>query len=179
MFLKQATAVNLMIGPFLNDTDGKTPEEDLTIAQVNVRLSKAGAAFAQKNEDSEATYDENGFYIVALDATDTSTCGPLKLAIQIGDALPFWNDFIVLPANVYDSMIGGTDSLEVEAADKVVEGAITDMDVLKVLLAVMAGLSTGGDTDTIVFRDQADSLDRVEMTVDEDGNRSAVTLNLG
>jgi len=39
LFLKQSTAVTVKIGPFLDDTDGKTAETGLTIAQADVRLS--------------------------------------------------------------------------------------------------------------------------------------------
>ena len=50
MFLKQSTAYTFRLGPFLDDTDGKTAETGLTISQADVRLSKGGGNFAQKNE---------------------------------------------------------------------------------------------------------------------------------
>ena len=46
-FLKQSTAVILKLGPFIDDTDFKTVEPSLTISQVDIQISKAGAAFAQ------------------------------------------------------------------------------------------------------------------------------------
>ena len=47
-FLKQSTEVNIKIGPFLDDTDGKTAETGLSLTQADVRLSKNGGANAQK-----------------------------------------------------------------------------------------------------------------------------------
>ena len=62
ILIKQSTAVTLLIGPFLDDTDGKTAETGLTIAQADVRLSKNGANMAQKNEATSCTHDELGMY---------------------------------------------------------------------------------------------------------------------
>ena len=58
-----------------------------------------------------------------------------------------------------------------------VEGELTLQGVLVVLLAVLAGKSTGGGGSTIRYRNQADDADRVVATVDEDGNRASVTLD--
>jgi hypothetical protein len=59
VFLKQSTAYTFRIGPFLDDANGKTAETALTITQADVRLSKDGAAFAQKNDATSCTHDEN------------------------------------------------------------------------------------------------------------------------
>ena len=58
-----------------------------------------------------------------------------------------------------------------------VEGDLNLQEVLVVLLAVLAGKSTGGGGSTIRYRNQADDADRVVATVDEDGNRASVTLD--
>jgi hypothetical protein len=58
-----------------------------------------------------------------------------------------------------------------------VEGALTYDELLRVLLAVMAGKSAGGGTATITFRDYADGKDRVTATVTSNGNRTAITLD--
>ena len=77
MFLKQSTAYTFRFGPFLDETDGKTAETGLTISQADIRLSKAGGNFAQKNESSGSSHDEIGYYIVVLDTTDTNTFSKL------------------------------------------------------------------------------------------------------
>jgi len=121
--LKQSTAVTVKIGPFLDDTDGKTPETGLTISQSDVRLSKNGGDFAAKNESSSAGHDENGYYNVALDATDTGTLGRLKLAVNKSGALPVWHDFVVLPGHIYDWLFGAG-SLYEKAAKLLVNKAV-------------------------------------------------------
>lgn len=113
-FLKQSTAITVRIGPFLDSTDGNTQKTNLTIAQADVVLSKAGGAFAQKNDTSSCTHDTKGYYACSLNATDTNTVGMLKLAVHVTGALAVWHTFMVLPANVYDSLVAGTDNLEVK-----------------------------------------------------------------
>lgn len=60
----------------------------------------------------------------------------------------------------------------------VTEGAITAVQVMRGLAAVMMGKSTGGGTTAVAFRDLADSKDRIAATVDTDGNRTAITRDL-
>lgn len=45
--LKQSTAANIVLGPFVDSTDGVTAETALSIAQANVRLSKNAGTIAQ------------------------------------------------------------------------------------------------------------------------------------
>jgi len=112
-YLKQSTAVTLKIGPFLDDTDGKTAETGLTIAQADVRLSKNGGDIAQKTEATSCTHDELGIYGCPVDATDTATLGRLQLWVHESGALPVWHEYLVIPANVYDSLFS-TDKLQVD-----------------------------------------------------------------
>lgn len=108
MFLKQSTAYTFRFGPFLDDTDGKTAETGLTISQADIRLSKGGQNFAQKNESSTSLHDEIGFYIVALDATDTNTCGELLVACHESGALPVFKTFQVLEEAIYDALFAAS-----------------------------------------------------------------------
>jgi len=112
IYVKQSTAVALLIGPFLDETDGKTPETALTIAQADVRLSKNGGNMAQKGEATSCTHDELGYYTCPLSTTDTGTLGFLKLMVHESGALPVWVDVEVLTANVYDTMFS-TDQLDI------------------------------------------------------------------
>lgn len=113
-WLKQSTAVEIAMGPFLDETDGKTAETGLTITQADIRLKKNGGAWAQKNASQTLTHEENGWYEVSLDTTDTGTLGILIVAIHESGALPVWREFLVVPANVYDSIVGDSDKLQVD-----------------------------------------------------------------
>ena len=119
--LKQSTAATIKIGPFVDSTDGVTAETGLTISQADIRLSKNGGAFAQTNNATGATHDENGYYGVPLDTTDTNTLGRLRVAVNESGSLPVWQDFMVVNANVYDSLIGGSDNLQVDTVQ--IEGS--------------------------------------------------------
>jgi hypothetical protein len=102
--LKLATAITVNVGPFVDTADGFTAKTGLTIAQAAIRLSKNGGNFAQSHNAAGATHNENGFYSVPLDTTDTDTCGRLKVAITASGALPCWVDCEVLPAAVFDAL---------------------------------------------------------------------------
>ena len=86
-FLKQSTAVDVVLGAFVDDTDGKTPEESLTIAQADVQLTKNGGTAAQKNDSTSATHLYKGHYKIPLNATDTGTVGHLRVMVYESGAL--------------------------------------------------------------------------------------------
>ena len=52
--------------------------------------------------------------------------------------------------------------------------AISLAGALKLILAVLAGKSSGGGTATLTFRDIADAKNRISATVDSSGNRTAI-----
>lgn len=123
IWLKQSTAVTVKLGPFLDETDGKTAETALTLSQADIRLAKNGGDIAQKNNASACTHDELGYYDCPLSTTDTNTLGVLKLMVHESGALPVWQEFMVVPANVWDSLFGA-DRLQVHA-DEITAGLIT------------------------------------------------------
>ena len=241
IFVKQSTAVDVVIGPFVDDTDGKTPETGLTISQGDCQLTKNAGSVAQKNSATAASHLGGGHYKVPLNTTDTGTLGMLRLYVNESGALPAWLDMMVMPANVWDSLFGA-DALQVDAIqiagaavststaqlgvnavqaggtawgsgaitsgafaagainaaaiatgaidadalaadavdeilDEVVEGSLTLRQVLRIVLAALAGKSTGGGSGTINFRDQADSKNRIAATVNVNRDRTAVTVD--
>lgn len=156
-FLKQSTAVTLRIGPFVDATDAVTAEDSLTIAQADVRLSKNHGAFAQKNESTSCTHDENGWYQCPLNTTDTGTLGLLQIAVSESGALPVFHEFTVLPANVYDSIVSGSDYLQADAV-QIEGGDASDainaqvVDCLNVDTYAEPGQGTPAATTTLVYK---------------------------
>jgi len=153
--LKQSTAATIKLGPFIDDSDGKTAETALTIAQADIRLSKNGGDFAQTNNTAGATHDENGYYDIPLNATDTGTLGRLRVAVSKSGALPVWQDFLVVTANVYDTLCS-TDSLDVNVtalADDVITAAKFDESTAFPLKSADTGATqvarVGADGDTL------------------------------
>src|SRR3972149_5822426 len=74
-----------------------------------------------------------------------------------------WNDYFLSIATQSPVMEQG-----------VVEGTITLKQAVALFLSVLTGKSSGGGTATVVFRDTGDSKNRLSVTVDADGNRTAV-----
>lgn len=61
-----------------------------------------------------------------------------------------------------------------EVWSEVVEGSYTYAEFMRIMFSVMAGLTSGSGTEDVRFRDLADSKDRVQVTLDEQGNRIAI-----
>jgi hypothetical protein len=108
MFLRQSTASQeVLLGPFVNSTDGNTAETGLTIANTDIKVWKCGATTLASKTSGGATHISNGNYYAVLDATDTDTMGSLELIVQVSGALAVRRTYTVLPALVYDSLIVG------------------------------------------------------------------------
>lgn len=109
--LRQSTTVTVDLGPAVDKTDGVTEETGLS---PTVYLSKESAAQAARNSATAISHDARGYYRVELNTTDTNTLGKLRAAFHDSAThLPVWETFMVIPANVYDSLIAGSDYLDV------------------------------------------------------------------
>jgi len=167
VYVKQSTAVNVILGPFVDSTDGVTAETALTISQADIRLSKNGAAFAQTNNATGATHRENGHYLIPLDSTDTNTLGQLRVAVAESGALPCWLDLEVVTANVWDSLFS-TDLLQVDVTQ--VSGDTTAADNLEA-----AADGTGYKFDGVGISFEADSVINRAVVTGLDGKTATAT----
>ena len=205
-YLKQSTVATVMIGPFVDETNGFTAETGLTITQADVRLSKNGANMAQKNDATGCTHDEIGWYTCPLNATDTDTLGRLILMVHESGARPIYVELMVVKANWFDTMCStdylqaharemdadlinanaiatnaiDSDALSASAIDEIwdenMEGTHTAREMIRLFAAVLVAKVSGGGGVTITFRDIDDSKNRVVATVDSDGNRTNMVL---
>lgn len=113
-FLKQSTAVDVLIGPFVDVTDGRTAETGET---PTVKLSKNGQTLAAKSDATTPVHDADGYYNCELDATDTNTVGTLVLTVAASaNALPVRHEFQVVEEAVYDAIYASGGTVE-SAAD--------------------------------------------------------------
>jgi len=126
-FLKQSTAVDVLIGPFVDATDGDTEETGLTIASTDVLLSKLGQGAAAKNDATAAAHDADGFYNCELDATDTDTVGTITLYVHVAGALAVRHDFQILEEAIYDDIYGTGAALAKAAALATVQSDTDDI----------------------------------------------------
>ena len=65
-----------------------------------------------------------------------------------------------------------------DVLDEAVEGSRTLRQILRGYSSALLGKISGGGSSTETFRDIDDSKDRITATVDSDGNRTAITLDL-
>lgn len=113
MYLRQSTASQeIALGPFVDETDGKTAETALTIANTDIKLHKAGGTTLTNKASGGATHISGGIYYAVLDATDTDTLGNLRVFVHVAGALPVVVQAVILTANVYDSLVAGSDLLD-------------------------------------------------------------------
>lgn len=143
--LRQSTAVDVLIGPFVDSTDGDTEEIALTIAQADVRLSKGGQPSAQKSDVTTAAHDADGFYNCEFDATDTNTTGILVLYVHVVGALAVRHEYQVVTQSVFDKIYASGSSINDIAATSIVSaGAITTLSgaVVNVALVDVTAVNT-------------------------------------
>lgn len=118
IYLRQSTASQeIPLGYFVDSTDGNTSETGLTIANTDIRVWKNGATTLANKNSGGATHISNGIYYTVLDATDTNTLGSLVIFVKVAGALAIRVECVVLTANVYDSLIAGSDLLGVDARE--------------------------------------------------------------
>lgn len=128
LLLRQSTAVVISFGPFLDPADGVTLVTGLVSAldhaSTGIFLSKNGGTLTVRHASVTASsYDAYGNYKVTLDTTDTNTLGTLRMQFAAAaSCLPVWQDFMVLPANVYDSLVANTAVLFVSGNGAAVNG---------------------------------------------------------
>jgi hypothetical protein len=107
-YLRQSTAAqSRTIGPFVDNTDFKTPLTALTIANTDIKLIVNGGASSNKNSGG-GTHRVNGEYSVTFDATDTATVGEFKVNVLMSGALVVFHTFWVLEEAVYDALFAAS-----------------------------------------------------------------------
>lgn len=80
--------------------------------------------------------------------------------------------------NFIDVAISSRATLSVsDITNHIVEGTLTVDNVLRILLAALAGKATENTNSYAAYRDVSDSKDRITATVDMYGNRTSVTID--
>lgn len=154
MDIEANTTGTFKIGPFVDETDGKTAETGLSIAQADVRLSKNGGDIAQKTEATACTHDEIGVYGCPYDATDTNTEGILQLWVHESGALPVFHEYMVLAQAAYISKYTAKDTGYMDVDAKAISGATAAADNVEANIGNLdAAVST---VDTVVDGIQTD-----------------------
>lgn len=139
--LKQSTAVDVLIGPFVDLTDGATAE---TGESPSVKLSKNGQTLAAKSDVTTPLHDADGYYNCELDATDTNTVGTLILTVAASaNALPVRHEFQVVEEAIYDALFAAS-AAGFDANQRVSVGAF--LSTLDLTTTMKASVNTEADT---------------------------------
>jgi len=81
--------------------------------------------------------------------------------------------------DVTDGLIGGLNNITANnVLDAIVEGSHSLADLIRGLASANFGEAEGGDTTSIKFKSLAGTKNRITETVDANGNRTSVTLDL-
>lgn len=107
-----STALTIMVGPVL-DADG-VAVTDCVVGDF--KISKNGAAPGALNGSATLTHRHTGHYSLALTTSDISVTGLSQVTLDDGVNACQMVPINVLHAQVYDSLVAGTEYLEVAGA---------------------------------------------------------------
>lgn len=192
---RQSTAVTLDVGPILDSTGAEYASAvigDLTISKNGTRAAMSGNTF---------NYAANGMYSLTLTTGNTDTLGVIQISCNKATYQMRVVERQIVHANVYDSVVLGTDYLQVDAlqlagstqsatdlkdfADTgydpathtLAEAVVLDSAVatqINKIEAAVSGTVSGAGTSTEVFVGPNATL---TITVDASGNRTNVSVS--
>ena len=166
---KKATELIFYLGLPSAGTSG-TFQINPTLAVGDVKVSKDGGALANITTLPTVEPASSKMVKVTLSASEMDAD---NIAVVFSDqtATDEWQETIV---NIHTAENQIDDLLRL---DSTVEGTHTIAQFIRLMGSVLLGKLSGGGTGTEVFRDIDDTKDRVTATVDQDGNRTAITLD--
>ena len=145
-YLRTNTATRITVGPFLDKTDGITPEVALTVTNEKLTLmvddagvptlilDTAPSASGGANDMVHVTNDDAGFYDLELAVANVNYLGRAMLALtDAANHCPVFHEFMILPAVVYDALILGSGNIEAvltSAYDKAKDDVLTPLGVV-------------------------------------------------
>ena len=159
-YLKENTATRVTVGPFLDVTDGITPEIALTVTGClltfvvddagvpTLVIDAAPTASAGSNDMVHITSDAAGYYDLELTAAQTNYTGRAILNIIDTDVhLPVFHEFQIVSANVYDSLFTDGDVLDTSMTQ--IDGSATAAANLSAsALGIITGSTSGSPSQT-------------------------------
>lgn len=166
----ERTAIRAILGI---PASGTTPDDPTTgildtIRDATGTLQTSVNDLPTNAELSTALGAADDAVLTAIDALPTNA----ELATALGTA-----DDAVLAA-IAALSIPTTAAIADAVLDEVVEGTATVRQLLRGYTAALLNILAGAATTTVTARDMANTKNRISATVDADGNRSAVTLDL-
>ena len=111
MWAKQSTAATLIVGPILDSTGA-----EYTSAVIgDLSISKNGGTLTAMASAATLTHIANGQYTLVTTTGNLDTLGRAQITCNKSTYQMPTVNLMVVPANVFDSMVLGTDALDVSA----------------------------------------------------------------
>ena len=124
-FIPVDTAIQITVGPLVDDTDFKSLETGVAYnaAGMAVDLIEKGVNTSTKTDITPTTAGANdwvelgnGMYSLEITAAQNATEGTLQAVGVVTGILPFASPvYTVVPTKIYNSLVAGSDNLEVDA----------------------------------------------------------------
>lgn len=167
--------------PEVNTTHIAGSAVSTSSAQIGVRVVSAANDSITAAAIQDGAIDAATFAAGAIDATAiaSNAIAAAKIATGAITSAKFAAgaiDAAAIATGAIDADALASDAVD-ELIDEVIEGTTTLRQAIRLLLSAAVGKASGLDTTTAVFRDIGDTKNRISATVDEDGNRTAVTLD--
>lgn len=108
-FLKQSTAASCIVGPILDSTG----VEYASAVIGDLSISKNGGTLTAMASTATLTYIANGQYTLAMNTGNTDTLGRVEISCNKATYQMPQKCFVVMPANIFDSLVSGSDVLDV------------------------------------------------------------------
>lgn len=138
MFAKQSTALTLIVGPVL-DLEGA---EYASAVIGDLSISKNGGTLTALAAAATLTYIANGQYTLVLTTGNTDTLGVIQITCNKATYQMPTAERHVIPANVYNSLIAGSDYLDVETAAMAANTLTASALATDAVTEIQSGLST-------------------------------------
>ncbi len=168
--LRQSTAVKVPVGPFVDASDGFTPETGVTLGAADAaELVKHDSGSTVDISGATFTHLQDGLYNLSLTASHTDTLGLLTVFIaDTSVCRPVKQQFMVVPSVVWDSFIGGSDTIPADVHQ--ISGSATAADNLEdAAKTIVRGAVSGSSSTTTVT-----NTNLTEATNDHYNGRSIV-----
>ncbi len=189
-YLRNNTNTRIAVGPFLDKTDGVTPETELTVTNdlltfvvdtsgvPTLVISAAPTVSGGVNNMFHIINDSSGFYDISLSASDVNYYGRAMMALtDAANHCPVFHEFEIVPANIYDSMILGSDTLYANVIQ--MENNIITSATIASNAITSAGIATGAITSAKFSENaiNAAALDTDAVTEIQTGLATSATLS--
>lgn len=191
-YLKQNTDSYITVGPALDKTAGFGNEDALTVTSFSGVIVKETQSSATTHTDftpsatagndwGMVAIGHGGLYQLKIPDSEINFVGSAKLAIWYdAEALPFWEEFMVVPANVWDSLMG-TDILDVSVTQLAgVAQSLTDLkDFADTGYDPSTHIVAGVALASVCTETRLAQLDNAGLPTDLDNTASALTTIAG